>query len=390
MARKKKHDMTPGGLETFDLPGKVIFSCGVHNGDLYEEDDLQAMEEAFYACKGKLRPPLKLGHNEIQSLWEMDGMPAIGWVDNVRMVGRDLVADLIKVPRAIYDLIEAGAYRTMSAEIYWNVVVDGKKYPYALKALALLGADIPAVKTVSDLLSLYKDEYATAYSEDMECEVKTYEGATPDKEKNMPDEKTPEQIEDEKAATEAAEKEAAEKAAAEAAAAENKGEAALTAVVDELKKVVETLSAKKAAHEAHIARLTEELEATKKAYTDLNDKYGKAEADKKYATLEKRVDGLIAGGKIMPAQKTAVLKLLSEIPTGKSYKDGDKEITVEDLVFALFDNKPVQLHTEEESHAGEQRSFSEREQIEKISKDKGIPYKDAMRIWKQQQNPEAR
>jgi hypothetical protein len=384
MPRKKNNEM-----ETFDIKDRVIFSAGTHNGDLYTKADIKQIADAFYKCKGKLRPPLKLGHNEIQNFWQMDGMPAIGWVDNVRAVGSDLVADLVKIPRAIYELIEAGAYRTTSAEIYWNVVVEGEKYPYALKALSLLGADIPAVKSVSDLLALYNEKFAAAYAESNEFEVKTYEGATPAKENSMPDEKTPEQIAAETAAAEAAKVEA-DKAAVEAATkaeAEKAKPDPLATVVEKLETLVATLTEKKAKHEAKIAELSEKLTAAEKSYTEAKSKCDKYEADKKYADLESKVDTLIATKKMMPAQKPLVMKLLTEVPLGKSYKDGDTDKSIEELIFNILDGNTIKLHTEQKTEAGSESALDEVGQINKISKDKGISYKEAYKLWKQKGNP---
>lgn len=375
MAKKNKD------LETFDIKERVIFSAGTHNGDMYTEADIAEIARAFEECKGMLRPPLKLGHSEDQGIWEMEGLPAIGWIDNVKKVGSDLVADFIKVPKVIYELITAGAYRTVSAEIYWNFVCGDKKYPYALKALALLGADIPAVKSVSDILSLYKAKYAMQYAEMEGFEVKTYEGLNPDKENTMPDEKTPEVIEAEK---KAADELAAATAKAEAdAKTKAEADAPLTAVVEELKKVVATLSEKKAAHETRIAELSEKLATAEKNYADANAKVEKVENDKRFSDLESKVDALIGDKKLMPAQKPAIMRLLSEIPLSKSFKDGELDLTVEGLLFNILGaNNIAKLNTETNTGAGENKPSDEVAEINKISKDKGISYKEAYKLWK--------
>jgi len=378
MAKKHKE------LETFDIKERVIFSAGIHNGDMYTEEDLQAMEDAFYACKGKLRPPLKLGHSEDQGMWEKDGLPAIGWIDNVKRVGKDLYADFIKVPKAIYELIQAGAYRTVSAEIYWNAIVDGKKYPYALKALALLGADIPAVKTVSDIMALYKAE-AMAY-EEVDCVVKTYEGSTPDKEQIM-DEKTPEvneEVKEEVVVDAKVEPVVETPAAAPSPVVEAKPDP-VTEIVTKLESIVATLSEKKAKHEQTIAELTEKLATAEKNYTEAKEVITKAEEAKKYADLEAKVDTLVGEKKLLPSQKPAVMKLLSEIPLNKSYKDGELDSTIEALLFSIFKaNSAAALNTKENTGAGEKiNADDDVARINKIAKDKGLSYKEAYKVWKQ-------
>lgn len=364
-------------LETFDLKDKVIFSAGTHNGDLYTEEDLKKIEIAFNACKGKLRPPLKLGHGEWQGLWENEGLPAIGWVDNVRAVGNDLLADLVKIPRAIYELISVGAYRTMSAEIYWNAVVDGEKYPYALKALALLGADIPAVKTVSDLMALYKEDYVMSYAEESDCVVKIYEGTKAKEKKNMPENE--QKIEAEVPPVDENKTEVTEQ----------KSTPTVEDRVAELEKTVSTFAEKKAEYEKTITELNEKLSKKEVEFKEMEAKYSEAKEfmekqaqEKRHSEMEKRVDSLVNGKKILPAEKASVMKLLSEMPLDKKYKDGEAEKTLEDLVFSVLESKTVALHTEEVSEAGGNNPIDDDTMIKKISKDKGLSYKEAYLVWK--------
>jgi len=59
----------------------------------------------------------------------------------------------------IKELIEKKAYKTVSSELYKNYTnKDGKKYPWVLKAVSLLGGDIPAVEGLKDIISLYDKE----------------------------------------------------------------------------------------------------------------------------------------------------------------------------------------------------------------------------------------
>ncbi len=145
---------------TVDIEGMEIFAAGTWNGDPYTEADLDEMVRAHQDLHGKLDPPVKLGHTEGQKfLGQKDGHPALGWIKGLRREGAKLVADLTKVPRALYELIEKGAYRKRSAEIYWDYDGGtGRRYPRVLKAISFLGADIPAVSTLQDLLALYDEE----------------------------------------------------------------------------------------------------------------------------------------------------------------------------------------------------------------------------------------
>ena len=70
---------------TFTLSNVPIFSVGTWNSDVYTEADLDHMVAAFGQVGFK--PPLKLGHDKSQPLGKSDGMPALGWVANLRRQG---------------------------------------------------------------------------------------------------------------------------------------------------------------------------------------------------------------------------------------------------------------------------------------------------------------
>jgi len=161
-------------LETVDLKGVEIFSAVNNpNGHKYSDKDLEEMVKGFYETKDELKPYLKLGHDEKQKLAQKSGLPALGWVENLRRKGKKLIADFIKVPKKIYELIKAGAYRRISAEIFWNIPINGKKYNRLLKAVALLGADTPACGDLKDIVSLYSENLD--YYNNQEIEVTEYE-----------------------------------------------------------------------------------------------------------------------------------------------------------------------------------------------------------------------
>ena len=141
--------------ELFNIPNVEIFASGVWNGDKYTNDDLDIMVEAFNDPNHKLKPFLKLGHNEDQKLLANDGLPAAGFVSNLRRVGDKLVADFVDMPKKIFELVENKAFRKVSSEIFWNIQIAGKKFKRMLSAVALLGADTPAVSSLDDILEMY-------------------------------------------------------------------------------------------------------------------------------------------------------------------------------------------------------------------------------------------
>uniref|UniRef100_A0A6M3IPW8 Putative structural protein n=1 Tax=viral metagenome TaxID=1070528 RepID=A0A6M3IPW8_9ZZZZ len=151
-----------------------VLPVGTWNGDEYTEADLHDMVEAFgkahFMVPVKVgvkqldtRPYGKLGHSEDQKILQADGLPAAGWITKLRVEGAKLLATLSHVPRKVVELIRRKAYREISGEIFWNYrdPVDGTVYRRVLRAVGILGADIPAAQGKTPLdahLALYADE----------------------------------------------------------------------------------------------------------------------------------------------------------------------------------------------------------------------------------------
>lgn len=126
-----------------------IFAVGKWNGMTFQRADLDAIVKAFSRFRDLLKVPLKLGHNDEQPL--TDGMPALGWVDDVWIEGQKLMGRFADVPDIVFNAIKTKRYRKVSCELDMDVDFKGEKHPLVLTAVALLGADIPAVSTLSDL-----------------------------------------------------------------------------------------------------------------------------------------------------------------------------------------------------------------------------------------------
>lgn len=125
------------------IEGVEIFKVGNWNGDAYSESDLDKIVEAYSAVG--FTPPVKVGHVKDPAA------RAYGWVRNVRRKGAKLLADFHDVPEEIYSAIKDRAFDAVSSEIFWNLKRDGKVFPRALKAVALLGAEVPAVSGLAPL-----------------------------------------------------------------------------------------------------------------------------------------------------------------------------------------------------------------------------------------------
>jgi len=162
-----------------DLKGVEIFAAGIWNGDPYTVKDLDSIVDAYGLMPR--RPPLKLGHSETQKFFgQSDGAPALGWVDKLYRNGKKLLADFTKVPDVVANFIRGGNYDRVSAEIYWNFKLpEGDTVlPRALKAVSLLGADMPAITSLQDLQTVLMAEGEAARVYDAwagDATVKIYE-----------------------------------------------------------------------------------------------------------------------------------------------------------------------------------------------------------------------
>tara|TARA_Y100001937_G_C7126218_1_gene335063 strand:+ start:272 stop:1759 length:1488 start_codon:yes stop_codon:yes gene_type:complete len=150
----KNHELE----QTFNINGVEIFSTGVWNGDKYTKKDLEGMITNF--DKTGFEPPLKLGHNEEQPEMK-DGEPALGYVDKIYMNGNKLLADFKELPKKVYEAMKRGNYKRVSSEIYWNYKNNGSVLDRVLKAVALLGSEIPAVTNLEAIEGLYSKDTGT-------------------------------------------------------------------------------------------------------------------------------------------------------------------------------------------------------------------------------------
>jgi hypothetical protein len=338
-------------LETKEIKDVEIFAAGTWNGDMYTEKDLEDMVEAFKSTKETIKPFLKLGHNEMQPILAADGLPAAGWISDIRKVGSKLLADFTGVPKSIYELIKAGAYRKVSAEIFWNFACDGKKYPYLLKAVALLGADIPAVSSLADIMSLYaKGEQALAYKADG-VEVKTYEIV-------FQEDTMEEQI-----------KELQEKLAA------------MEKLFTDEKAKTEALEAEKATLTTEKETLTKTVEETTKVADEAKAKYAEVQEAKRVSEIEAKIDELIEQKKIMPNQKEMLFSIMKNVPAEMKYSVDDKEFGLGEMIlkFAEMNQAPLPTEPKGEDIKPEVKSEDEAldEEVRKFMAERKVSYRKA-------------
>lgn len=126
-----------------------LFAVGKWNGMAFTLADLKSIAANFSLLKKYLQVPLKLGHNDAQAV--TDGQPALGWITAVEVIGEKLVGTFESVPSIVQNAFDKKLYRNVSIELDFDVTHKDVHYDFVLTAVALLGADMPAVNTLNDL-----------------------------------------------------------------------------------------------------------------------------------------------------------------------------------------------------------------------------------------------
>lgn len=247
------------------LKGIEVFAVGKWNGMTFQAHDLAAMVEAFNALKDVHKVPLKLGHNSEQPV--TDGKPALGWVTALYVKAEKLVADFSDVPAIVAKAIDKKLYRRVSLELSIDVRYKGNLIPFVVDAVALLGADLPAVNTLADL-DAYLSRDAAEFSVTRRAAFSAVAGSL--QERNM----------------------------------------------DE-KEVQSLVEAKLAPIKADFAKVTGERDTLQNENTALKqqvEQFKAAEAKTKIESKRTRVkdvlEGLTASGHMLPAQREAFTKML--------------------------------------------------------------------------------
>jgi len=126
-----------------DIANVEIMRTGTWNGKRFGNADLDELGANF--SRVGFRPPVKLGHTD------KPGDPAYGWVSSLRRVKDRLLAGFVSVPEDLITMIKAKRYNSVSVELFENLVRNGETFRLALKAVAVLGAAIPAVSGLKPL-----------------------------------------------------------------------------------------------------------------------------------------------------------------------------------------------------------------------------------------------
>lgn len=316
-----------------------IFAIGEHNGMKFNESDLASMVESFNTLTQKegYRPVLKLGHEDTQKYFgQRKGAPNLGVVEKIWHDGKKIFANFANVPDAVVDMIRNGRYNAVSIEMFPKLQAEGVTFSNVLTAVALLGAELPAVKGLKDLAASLFDEF-----EDERITLTFGEVA-------MPATYSKEQLDEIVAA-------------------------AVAKASDELK--VE--------FEAKVTELEGEVASAKEAKETAETALREFEADAAYKEAEMLVDAAIKEGKLLPKQKDMAMAFAMQPAT---LKFGDEEKSSSVAFKEFLDSLPAQVNFEEQgaSESKKKIAASAAEEVDlrarKFADEKKISYMEARKL----------
>jgi len=121
----------------YAIRGVPIFALGEHRGFRYDESWARRALKTFARLKKEhgYLPPVILGHTTDAG----EEKPAVGFLDRVRLIGSQVVADIVGLSREVFEEIRAGRWPYRSVEVFDKAA--------QITALALLGGTPPYLKT---------------------------------------------------------------------------------------------------------------------------------------------------------------------------------------------------------------------------------------------------
>lgn len=156
-----------------ELEDVEVFEIGQKFSKYYTQEDLNQIVKNFDELKDIHEPPVAvLGHGETQETLKQSGLPAAGWISSLKVNGNKLIANLKDVPSKIAELIKCGAYKKRSCEIYPSFEFGEKNYGKVLRRVALLGFDIPKIKSLDDILIRYGEKKSSQKIDSVEQDLK--------------------------------------------------------------------------------------------------------------------------------------------------------------------------------------------------------------------------
>jgi len=328
------------------IEGVEIFATGKHRGSQTVEitqDDLTKMVNSFNELSGigGYQPVLKLGHDDVMKFFgARKGAPNLGFVEKLRIEGEKIVADFTNVPDALYDLIKQRRFNSVSIEMFPKTEFNGNTFSNVLTAVALLGAELPAVKGLKELAAtLFTEEPDT----DLQGELVELQ------EQNDMATYSQEQL-------------------------DTLVEAAVAKAKDEVR----------AEFSDEVATIKSERDTAVEAQKTAEDSLRTFEDDSRKADASRMVDKAIEDGKLMPKQKDAALAFALNL--SGNVKFGDGETSLNKLFADFIDGLPTKVDLSESGQGGRDEKFStaatevDAKAKQKMSAKEGLDYPTARKL----------
>lgn len=353
--------------QTYELKDIEVFGTGEWNKHKITDEDLDNIVNGTNEIIDKLKPKVKLGHDDKQGLLQKSGFPAGGWITKLKRSGNKILVDIKEVPKVLYNLIKNGAYKRISSEILYDYTEPStqKKYKKVLSAIAFLGADLPAVTNLKDIAALYDaDEEANLIIYEKEEKKTTKEVDKKRKEIYiMPNGIKITELEGKKfVAVEDFEKLEKEKEAIDKEIEANKG-------------------------------YKEKFEAEEKKAKEAEEKLNKASKEKREAEIKTFVDAHCSEKdmRFLPKQKEVLMALIGSTSDEKKIKftvdEKETELSQRELLEKFIELQPnfsdsifAELSKgEEEKGEGKEKLTPEEQKVQKyMDEHKDVSYRDAV------------
>jgi hypothetical protein len=366
---------------TFTIPYEHILDTGIYKGFNCTPEVMKRIIENFN--KLNIKPPVKLGHGN-QDILNRSGYPAAGYITDLKISDDNkLYGTISNIPKKIKDIIDTKAYIQKSVEIIPNYKDnDNIEHGPALVGLALLGEDIPEVKTLDDIRNLYFSEQLTLSAENSKNIITlNKEADMPEDVKPVVSEVKPEEVKQEiiaeiKPTEPVISKESIDEIASSLEAVIEK----LYAVLENADNMEEMMAMKLEKATDKVASLLKdkkkkkkemaeniypeekpvideavktEMSAMKEQITNLSKQLIKEQQLRKDAEIEKLnfsdniyLEKLVETGKITPAMRDTLKPLLLSINKTESniIKLDDKtNVVIKDVIKSFIDNIPAQV-----------------------------------------------
>lgn len=362
--------------KTYTIRGIEIFATGEHKGIQFTQGHIETMAADTMKVLSEVQPFLRIGHppkdgtkkniGDELSISKRSDQPALGWLDNIRVMGSKILCDAKKVPGLVKEAIEKGSYRRVSAEVEQGYEsATGQRLPLVIKAVALLGAKTPEIKTLKPIVALDEGQRGTYALEDVPLgDLQTEEEKAMADEKKVEEGKNKEQtMSVDEVVGKIEELTKAVSDIEEFLSNEEPGEGDKDKAQEQLVTLKDSISA--------LQTQVKDLEAGNKTLKEQADAEKKARKSQEVKTT---VDELIRSTKVPPAVKDEMVRLMEELPEEKliEFGEGDKKVTKSpvEVIVEMLRKFPKITTFDEMAAGGESKTALEFE--EEFEKNKDI------------------